>query len=362
MNHLLLPDTGEPDWPTIEQFDWVPPMQACPQDPIWHAEGDVWTHTKMVIEALLGLDFYKNLAPQQQYVLFLSALLHDVAKPRCTQTDPNGRIVSPKHAKIGEQVARQLLWDADFELREQVCSIVRLHGLPLWALYKRNSNRRVLGASLRISNAYLVAFATADILGRICEDEADMLERIGFYEALCEEQQCLETAYNFHNDHSKFQFFYKNQQHPASIYDDTTFEVTILSGIAGSGKDTYAHQFDQPIISLDAIRKELNISFSDKKGQGRVAQEAYDQAKKFAAKKTSFIWNSTNLTASMRMRIIHTLAPYRPKFKIVYLETSWKELFQRRKETIPRKRMETMLRILEVPMPSEAHEVVYVRT
>lgn len=361
MNHLLL-DTGEPDWTTIEQFDWVPPMQACPQDPIWHAEGDVWTHTKMVVNALMAQDFYQSLDAQQQYVLFLGALLHDVAKPLCTQTDENGRIVSPKHAKVGEKVARQLLWDADFDLREQVCSIVRLHGLPLWALHKNNSNRHVIGASLRIPNSYLAAFATADIMGRVCDDETDMLERIAFYQALCQEQACLDHAFVFHNNHSKFQFFYKDEQHPASLYDDTTFEVILLSGIAGSGKDTYASNFDLPIISLDAIRKELNIGFSDKKGQGRVAQEAYDRAKKFAAKKTSFIWNSTNLTVSMRLRLIRTLAPYRPTFKIVYLETSWKELFQRRRDSIPRKNIEVMLRILELPLPSEAHEVHYWRT
>lgn len=362
MNQLLHPDTGNPLWETIEQFDWVPPMQACPQDPIWHAEGDVWTHTKMVVEALQGLDFYQQLDAHQQYLLFLGALLHDVAKPICTQTDENGRIVSPKHAKVGEGVARQLLWEADFEVREQVCAIVRLHGLPLWALHKKNPNGAVIEASLRVPNAYLATFATADILGRICDDEAAMLERIDFYRELCLEQQCLEAPFVFHNDHSKFKFFYKNEPHPATLYDDTRFEVVILSGLPGSGKDTYASRFDWPIISLDAIRKELNVSFNDKKGQGRVAQKAYERAKQLAAKKTSFIWNSTNLTTNMRARLIHTLAPYQPKFRIVYLETSRKSIFQRRQETIPKKRLETMWRLLEMPLPSEAHEVHYHRT
>ncbi len=361
MNHLLF-DTGEPDWDRIEQFDWVQPMRDCPQDPLWHAEGDGWTHTKMVVEALLGVESYQDLPTQQQYVLFLGALLHDVAKPICTQTDPNGRIVSPKHAKVGEKIVRQLLWEADFELREQVCALVRLHGLPLWALYKNNSNRRVLGASLRLPNEQLAAFATADILGRNCGDKAAMLERIAFFRELCKEQQCLAAPFVFHNDHSKFKFFYKHEKHPAALYDDTQFEVLLLSGIAGSGKDTYANQLDRPIISLDAIRKALNISFSDKKGQGKVAQEAYQRAKKFAAQKTDFIWNSTNLTEAMRLRLIHTLAPYGPRFKIVYLETSQQEIFQRRKDTIPRKRLQAMLRLLELPLPSEAHEVVYLRS
>ncbi|MEO1646978.1 MAG: metal-dependent phosphohydrolase, partial [Chloroflexota bacterium] len=46
----------------IEQINWDDWLQAfpdlrdlakCPQDPIFHAEGDVWTHTKMVVEAVM---------------------------------------------------------------------------------------------------------------------------------------------------------------------------------------------------------------------------------------------------------------------------------------------------------------------
>ena len=46
-----------------DSFDepWVAPMAACPQDPEHHAEGDVWTHTKMVCEALAGLPAWRAL-------------------------------------------------------------------------------------------------------------------------------------------------------------------------------------------------------------------------------------------------------------------------------------------------------------
>ncbi|MBL7818393.1 MAG: hypothetical protein JNL70_25505 [Saprospiraceae bacterium] len=47
MNGLLT--DLQPDWQAIEAFDWVEPMKKCPQDSIYHAEGDVWTHTRMVI-------------------------------------------------------------------------------------------------------------------------------------------------------------------------------------------------------------------------------------------------------------------------------------------------------------------------
>ena len=51
-----------PDWQALERrFSWFADMKDVPQDPEWHAEGDVFTHTKMVCEALLQLPEFKRL-------------------------------------------------------------------------------------------------------------------------------------------------------------------------------------------------------------------------------------------------------------------------------------------------------------
>jgi len=59
----------------------------------------------------------------------------------------------------------------------------------------------------------------------------------------------------FHNSHSRFKFFQTQAEFPAEIYDDTQFEVVIMSGIAGSGKDTYVRKLDLPVVSLDDLRQ-----------------------------------------------------------------------------------------------------------
>lgn len=50
-------EPSPPDW----RVEWealnrllpcLETMRGCPQDHVHHAEGDVWTHTRMVIEAL----------------------------------------------------------------------------------------------------------------------------------------------------------------------------------------------------------------------------------------------------------------------------------------------------------------------
>ena len=144
LNGLL--NKGQPDWNVLESFDWVELMKKCPQDVIYHAEGDVWTHTRMVVHELLEDTDYQRLDDNAQYILFISALLHDIAKPICT-FEENGRITSPKHAAIGEKVVREMLWNTDFEIREIIASLVRLHGLPIRSLEKLNPNRAVIASS-----------------------------------------------------------------------------------------------------------------------------------------------------------------------------------------------------------------------
>jgi hypothetical protein len=167
--------------------------------------------------------------------------------------------------------------------------LVRLHGLPLWAMEKPNPNSAVIAASLRVKNEWIYILAKADVLGRICNDQAELLERLSYFKELCIENQCFTNEKIFLNEHSRFKFFQNQDEFPQHIFDDTKFKVILLSGIAGSGKDTYAAQLDLPIVSLDDIRQKMKIKPDDKDGQGKVIQEAYLQAKQYAAKKQNCV-------------------------------------------------------------------------
>lgn len=73
-------------------------MEGVAQTPIHHPEGDVWTHTLLVIDQLR--------APTE--TLALGALLHDVAKPMCAgrKTTPEGeRITFYGHPERGAEMA-----------------------------------------------------------------------------------------------------------------------------------------------------------------------------------------------------------------------------------------------------------------
>ena len=357
----LWSENGTANWHIIEQQDWFMDLQNCPQDPNFHAEGNVAIHTRMVLDALLELEEYQVLGAYDRQILKWSALLHDIGKPKCTITDEKGYIRAPKHAAIGEKMARKMLWDMDFKSREAICSLIRLHGLPIWCLDKNNPYAAVASASLRLVNKHLYLLSKADVLGRKSVNQDDFLERVELYKDFCIEQECWEEAKSFHNTHSQFKFFHKQSHYPAVIYDDTAFEIILLSGIPGSGKDTYAKTLKLPIISLDDIRAEFDIKVTDKKAQGKVAQIAYKRAKEYAAKKKSFVWNSTNLTHELRTRIVNTLSVYNPRFKLVYIETSKANIWSRRRATIPVRKLEKMMDKMEIPLPSEGHSIEYIR-
>ncbi len=356
----LLTNDNLPDWDKLKATDWFSALYACPQEPDYHAEGDVGIHTEMVAAALLDLPEYASLPERDRVALLVAALLHDVAKPACTIIE-NGKISSPRHAKVGEKMAREILWDVDFDMREMICSLVRLHGLPLWSLEKENPWSAVIGASLRASNYLVYLLAKADVLGRICNDQSGLLERCEYFREFCLENGCFEQPRAFFNSHSKFRYFFTGASYPVKLFDDTKFTVELLSGIAGSGKDFYLKNNRLPVVSLDDLRREMGVRHGDSQGQGHVIQRAHELAKQYAAARQSFVWNATNLTTDMRSKIIGMLSVYNPCFKITYLETSMENIFARRKEDIPRAALEKMIRVLDMPLATEGHEVVSIR-
>ncbi|MEL6718569.1 MAG: HD domain-containing protein, partial [Bacteroidota bacterium] len=204
----------------IAQFEWLHDMKGVPQDPIWHEEGDVWVHTQMVVEELVQLEEFLVLDEQDKHILFAAALLHDVEK-RSTTTieiiDNIERIISPKHAKKGEYMVRALLYKdipTPFFIREQIAKLVRLHGLPLWAIEKDDPRKSVIEASLSVNTAHLTILAKADVLGRICKDKEKLLLKIELFKELCIEHQCFDSSRKFPSHYGRYLYLNKAESSP----------------------------------------------------------------------------------------------------------------------------------------------------
>ena len=356
-------------WDTIRQgFDWVRDMQGVPQDPLFHAEGDVEIHTRMVLDALQELEEFKALREQDQHLLVAAALLHDVEKRSTTITETDGRITSKGHPRKGELTSRRILYldvPTPFLIREQIAKLVRYHGLPLWVLEKEDPRKAVIAASLEVDTHLLTILAKADVMGRICEDKDDLLFKIELFRELCMEHNCYGKAREFHDEFSRFFYLQREEVAPDFVaFNDTKFEVILLSALPGSGKDMYInfHLSDWPLVSLDDLRQEMNIKPTDKSGNGRVIQAAKEKAKEYMRRHKSFVWNATNITRQMRQQLIDLFLSYGAYVKIVYLEVPYtvlQEQNRNRENVVPPGIMVKMLSKLEVPGIAEAHSVHY---
>lgn len=351
-----------------EKFDWLSCMESVPQDSRHHAEGNVAIHTQMVLEALESLPGFQGLLPQDQEILRASTLLHDVEKYSTTVLEADGSITAYGHARKGAMKGRQILYRevaTPFAIREQIVGLVRHHGLPLWLLEKPESLKVLVKASYEVNTEWLATLARADALGRYCQDQEDLLYRIDCFEEFCKEHNCWGHAKRFHSDHARMYYLAKENS-PADYvpFAEPDVEVILLSGLPGAGKDTYLqkHLSEIPLISLDNIRREKRISPTDKKANGRVIQEAKEQAKVFLRKKKGFVWNATNITSQMRSQLIELFTSYGARVSVVYIEVPYQTLTQqnaKREEMVPRNVMEHLIDKLEVPALWEAHDVKF---
>ena len=241
---------------------------------------------------------------------------------------------------------------------------MRHHGLPLWFLDKADPARAVVAASQIVRLDDVALLAEADVRGRICADQRELLDRIELFRQYCAELSCLAQPRAFASAHSRLLYF--RQPDTAlhyDAYDDTRFEVTLLCGLPAAGKDTWVRQHAShlPIIALDAIRAELGVA--PRKPSGQVVLHAKRRARQLLRHQQPFVWNATNITRRLRHQLIDLFTGYGARVRIVYVNAPLDVLLQRnraRPEPVPEKVIARMLETFELPDPTEAHIVDYV--
>ncbi len=109
------------------------PLATCPQEPEWHPEGDVWTHTLLVVDEARARN--GDLDRPQLLTVMLGALCHDLGKPATTSVI-DGRIRSPGHEEAGVPPTLSLLDRLNvhsidgYDVRGQVAALVAQHLKP----------------------------------------------------------------------------------------------------------------------------------------------------------------------------------------------------------------------------------------
>jgi predicted kinase len=282
--------------------------------------------------------------------------------------DDDGRITARGHSGRGEVAVRRMLWEAEipFPVRERVCALIRFHQHPFWLITREDLDARRVAFAISHSAArcdLLAIHAEADARGRVCADLEDLLVNVALFAEFCRENGCLTGPRAFASDHSRFLFFRDREGTRDPDYrahDDTTGEMVLLSGLPGSGKDTYlrTHLAHLPVVSLDAIRAETGVSPRD--NQEAVAALAREQARGYLRRGEPFAWNATSLSRELRGRCIDLAAAYRARVRIVYVEAPARvqqDRNRRREAAVPDAAVEKMYRRWEIPDGTEAHEI-----
>ncbi|MBQ4564666.1 MAG: AAA family ATPase [Lachnospiraceae bacterium] len=367
------------DWQAIEQSQirrYITKMQQTQQNPVWHAEGDVWTHTKMVCEELIRLPAFWQQERRKQEELFVAALLHDIGKIPCTQLE-DGVWTSPNHTAVGARMAREFLWTEygccgteELQIfRETVCNLIRYHSVPPHIMDQSDPARRLLKIAANgelvpdFSIRLLCLFEAADMRGRISDSVDESLELVRLCAEMATECGCLDAPGEFPDAFSEYAYLSGRNILPGQpLYDDTWGEVILLSGLPGTGKDTWIREHcpGYPVVSLDDIRRKMKISPKD--NQGVVAQAAREQARGYLRKKIPFVWNATDLTPLIRGKQVSLFEDYHASVRIIYLETDWETRRQRNEgraeaEFVPESAVCQMLGNLILPERFEAHRV-----
>ncbi|WNW10222.1 AAA family ATPase [Pseudomonas sp. DTU_2021_1001937_2_SI_NGA_ILE_001] len=369
----LLPAPGqEPDWAAL--MHGIPALLALegtPQDPLYHAEGNVLIHTRMVVEALLDSAAYAAASTEQRFILFYACLLHDIAKPSTTVIDEaTGRIGQPGHSARGAVDARVILWRAGvpFDIRETICRIIAVHQVPFFALNDRRGDKPaeyvVRKLSWELPLWMLCAVASADMQGRGFDGKQAVLDDIELFRLLAEEEGCLHHPRAFADAYTRLAYFQGAKVHPdyALHREREGSSVIVMCGLPASGKNTWvASQHPHlPCVSFDDAREELGLAHG--KNEGRVAHHAIDKARQLLRERQPFVWNATHLSRQMRKKTLDLLHGYGAQVTLCYLEQAEKELYRRnsqRDSSLRNKDLARMFHRWEVPTPVEAEAVEY---
>lgn len=349
------------DWSLWHLFPELLNLDACPQDPIHHAEGDAGTHTRMVVEALVALEHWRKLSALDRSIMFWAACFHDIGKPGTTKHEPDGRISSRGHSRLGAAITRGILRDigVDFYWREDICSIILKHQLPFWLIERPDPVRLAIETSLTCRADLLCLHAQADALGRICEDQQGVLDNVALAKEVFVENACLSTPFAFANDESRLDYLEVESRDPHyAAHEAYRCTAYVMSALPGSGKDTWIKRNlnDIPMVSLDAVRDKLGTPATG--NQGRVIQAAFELARVHLRARQDFVWNATNVTQQVRGKILRLLRDYNARIHIIYLEVPPEKLLHQnadREKVVPMQIIQNLAKKLVPPTIAECH-------
>ena len=376
--------------------DAIPAMhwlERTPQDPGWHADGDVLVHTGMVLDALYALleDRAASITGRRRVALILGAALHDIAKPETTrELEIRGivRVAAPRHEMRGRSMlAVQLMGQGvDYRTVELVLDLVGYHVQPKFLVVKGHERAAYLGLAQCADPELLYWLELADMIGRRCVDQARQIEHIELFGLFAREYRAWSR---FGDEAPQWRATFRDAMpdipamrdlgHGQFVHDlcagkvtqpeegiarsyrmrDGFPELVVTVGPSGAGKSTWIerHLPDHRCISLDDIRAELG-GRADQSKNGQVKQIARERLREGLRRNQKIVWDATNLRRDFRDVVTQLALDYGALVTLVCFPNSasaYRRRNAQREVPVPAAVLERQLAVLEWPERLEAH-------
>jgi len=346
-------------------------LGETPGDPIFHAEGNVLIHTKMVLEELKKLPEFKDLNESDQLVLRLAALFHDTGKQSCW-VNIDGRISYAGHSRESNKIFYSYFWENGYnnitlEERRQVHGLIACHSWPpnlfngTKVVKDYPPEAHVIHSSQYCRNDLLHLLSKADMLGRTSKiDKKGSIAAVDLYRDLSKELNCLSAPYKFDNDHARYKFLNDpNGNFNYQAFDDTKMVLHMMMGVPGSGKSTYRTKVlgSLPCISLDEIRIELGLPPGE--STHRTLVPAYERFREILREHKDCVWDAVNVRFDIRQQVFSLARQYGAKTIIHFVDKD-KEACHKgnknREAKTPDYVVDGIAATMQMPKLSESHQ------
>ena len=364
-----------------------------PQDPGWHAEGDVRVHTGMVLDALYE-DLARSPVPDR-VPLVLATLLHDIAKPLTTREQEikgRVRVVAPKHEARGRSWLAPRLGGLGLSFAEQleIIELVGAHHLPK-GLVKDRPDGDWRRAARSANLARLARLELADMRGRTCDDYAANIEAIELFQLYAEElgvdgweaawRDALADFARLPDGRADRAFGEAIRGAESGRWHapdgarwlahvaDKVPELVVLCGPSGSGKSTFVarHLSRDPwrheVVSLDDLRESIAGDRIDQSANGQVRQAAREALRGHLRAGRRVVWDATNLRREVRQPLLQLGFDYGALVTlVVFLRDipGWHRANAARPHAVRPAVLDAQIDAFEVPDRHEAHRMVVV--
>lgn len=393
---------AKPDLSTlVEAFAPLLPslrlLAETPQDPEWHAEGDVYLHTALVLEELyreMDSPLGASLSPTARRELILAVLCHDLGKPWTTRKmEVRGveRITSPRHEARGRSAVASALVDIGLPWPSfwRIMGLVGSHHEPKLLVVRNQGPGEYKRLSRKVDPELVAWLERADLRGRICPDLDEQLEHLEMFNLGMAEyappgwQETWRQHFNqaladrppgwrdrvFGEAIRATEAGRVQQPEEADflIYQEKVAppELVVLCGPSGSGKSTFIerHLGDHEVISLDALREDLAGDRADQALNGAVRQEGKQRLKNALRPGRKVVWDATCLRKDFRSMVCEKGFAYGALVSLVVFQLSPEALAARnknRQHPVPGAVLKSQLEQWEWPEVDEAHRLLVI--